>query len=101
MCDALIALESANVIHRDVKPSNVFVDKEGHIKLGDFGSARLMSRNSTHSVRIGTVDYMAPEVYTGTKNYDQTVDIYSLGMMLYLLLNDNLRPWEDFEEFDP
>jgi len=92
ICNALEKCSQYNIIHRDIKPDNVFVSQYGKFKLGDFGVARIAeSAAQTMSVK-GTVNYMAPEVYKGEK-YDATVDIYSLGVMLYKLSNNNRGPF--------
>lgn len=80
------------IIHRDIKPMNIFRSKDGDYKIGDFGIARSVS-NSQMSMSIkGTYNYMAPEVYN-QEHYDLRADIYSLGMVLYYLLNRNRGPF--------
>lgn len=90
---ALEVLQERQLIHRDIKPANVFVDDKGQFKLGDFGTARAMEREGNASTHTGTPNYMAPEVYTNSRNYNQTVDIYSLGIMLYRYLNHGYLPF--------
>ncbi len=93
MCLALERCEMKNIIHRDIKPDNIFVSDMGDFKLGDFGIARTMEHsNLSMSSRIGTPNYMAPEVYF-SKFYDRTADIYSLGIVLYRMLNDRILPF--------
>ena len=84
-------LPSAGDIHRDVKPSNLFVNSLGMFKLGGFGVSRTMGK-STGTGRQGTESYMAPEVYLN-RHYGASVDIYSLGMMLYQLMNGGRLPF--------
>ena len=94
-CDILKALElceQRNIIHRDIKPENVFVSDQGTYKLGDFGIARELEQSTMGMSKKGTLSYMAPEIYRG-ENYDSTVDIYSLGIMLYRLMNNNRLPF--------
>ena len=91
ICRALDACSKYNIIHRDIKPENVFVTRTGRFKLGDFGIARKMEETSGMS-RKGTLNYMAPEMLRGEK-YNQTVDIYSLGIMLYRLSNNRRAPF--------
>ena len=92
ICEALAACQSLDIIHRDIKPQNIFITESGHYKLGDFGIAHTVERTSTATTRAGTVSFMAPEVYFGER-YNQTVDIYSLGMVLYWLLNEQKAPF--------
>ena len=88
---ALQHAHSNGIIHRDIKPQNIFVSRYGVFKLGDFGVAKA-STIRTSADKVGTYSYMAPEVYKG-KGYDDRVDIYSLGMVLYWLLNDRRGPF--------
>lgn len=91
ICSALELCEKNGIIHRDVKPQNIFVSKYGVFKLGDFGVAKETVLPSVRD-KVGTYSYMAPEVYRG-KGYTSSVDIYSLGMVLYWLLNDKRGPF--------
>lgn len=92
LADALAFCHAQGVIHRDVKPSNVFVDRVGRYKLGDFGVARTTQNTLGAFSRKGTEDYMAPELYRG-EQYGAAVDVYALGMVLYQLLNANRLPF--------
>ncbi|ANU55305.1 protein kinase [Acutalibacter muris] len=94
ICSALEICEQRNVIHRDIKPGNVFINNFGYFKLGDFGIARTLENTMGQLSQKGTFDYMAPEIGRGEK-YDARVDIYSLGIMLYRLLNGNRLPFLD------
>lgn len=89
---ALVFLEEKNMIHRDIKPQNLFVNESGTYKLGDFGIARICDPVSGNLSRKGTDNYMAPELYLA-KPYDKTVDIYSLGLVLYKMVNKNRLPF--------
>lgn len=90
ICTALQCCNEKGIIHRDVKPDNVFRNEFGMYKLGDFGIARQMQNTLAAYSQKGTMGFLAPEVYRGGY-YDNTVDIYSLGVMLYTFLN-RLRP---------
>ena len=92
ICKALEICQKYDIIHRDIKPENIFVADYGNFKLGDFGIARIASQTSGASTRAGTNAYMAPEVYRG-EHYGKTVDLYSLGLVLYRLLNNNRLPF--------
>ena len=94
ICSALEVCAKRNVIHRDIKPENVFINEFGSFKLGDFGIARKLEATTGSLSRKGTFDYIAPEVAAGA-GYDATADIYSLGIMLYRLLNHNRLPFMD------
>ncbi len=86
-----------NIIHRDIKPENIFVSRFGDFKLGDFGIARELERTMSSFSKKGTYSYMAPEMYKGEK-YDSRVDIYSLGIVLYKLMNKNRLPFLNLEK---
>ena len=92
LCRALEVCGQYNIIHRDIKPANIFISDTGDYKLGDFGVARIASASTGASTRAGTVNYMAPEVFRGEK-YTANVDIYSLGLVIYQLLNANRMPF--------
>lgn len=92
MCRALELCQKYNIIHRDIKPENIFVSDNGDFKLGDFGIARTVEKTVSGLSKKGTYNYMAPEVYRG-ENYGFDVDIYSLGIVLYRLLNKNRTPF--------
>lgn len=85
----LEALEEAGIVHRDIKPDNIFITREGVAKLADFGVLRQASNPqqlTQEGVPIGTVAYMSPEQAAGTGTVDARSDIYSLGATLYAML---------------
>ena len=92
ICKALELCQRYNVIHRDIKPENIFISDNGDYKLGDFGIARTIERTTSGLSKKGTYSYMAPEVYAG-KEYGFSVDTYSLGLVLYRMLNKNRGPF--------
>lgn len=92
MCKALELCQKYNIIHRDIKPENIFVSDNGDFKLGDFGIARTIEKTMSGLSKKGTYNYMAPEVYRGGE-YGFSVDTYSLGIVLYRLLNKNRVPF--------
>ena len=98
ICEALELCYREGIIHRDIKPENIFVDSFGHYKLGDFGIARKLENATSSMSSKGTISYIAPEVYRGEK-YDQRVDIYSLGIVLYVLMNDNKMPFLNSDNY--
>lgn len=92
--DLTSALELCNrfsIVHRDIKPQNIFVSDLGDYKLGDFGIAKTMER-TMNGTMIGTYNYMAPEVFS-SRPYGSAADIYSLGLVLYWLLNERRLPF--------
>ena len=97
ICEALAFCEKSNIIHRDIKPSNIFVDKYGNFKLGDFGIARRLEKTQSTISQKGTEKYMAPEVYSGVMESSYNIDIYSLGLVMYQLLNQNKLPFEPLD----
>ena len=96
ICKALILCESRNIIHRDIKPDNIMISKFGDYKLGDFGVSKVMS-HTTGATMTGTEGYMAPEVLHIEK-YGKEVDIYSLGIVMYWLLNNRRMPFIGADE---
>ena len=87
ICKALEFCAKSGVIHCDIKPSNIYVTKWGGYKLGDF-SASIRSDKSQEHDRMGTLKYMAPEVYQG-KPFSSNIDTYSLGLVMYTMLRWN------------
>ena len=92
ICHALELCQKANIIHRDIKPDNIFFSEMGEYKLGDFGIARTVEKTTGELSKKGTYTYMAPEIYRG-EDYGSSVDIYSLGIVLYRMLNANRTPF--------
>lgn len=85
LAKGLSYLHEAGVVHRDLKPHNVFFE-DGIVKIGDYSLSKVIttSHRSGNTMTVGSVHYMAPEISLG--RYDKTVDIYALGVMLYEML---------------
>ena len=94
LCSALLACQEHHIIHRDIKPENILVSDRGEFKLGDFGIAKVSEKTATGTL-IGTTGYMAPEV-ANRWHYGAQADIYSLGMVLYWMMNRRTLPFLPF-----
>jgi serine/threonine protein kinase len=93
IADALDYIHTKGIIHRDIKSSNVLLDADGHSYLSDFGIARLTEEStqmtSTGNV-LGTVDYIAPELFEADGKASTLSDLYSLGVLLYEMVTGRL-----------
>ena len=93
ICTALEECSRYGIVHRDVKPENIFcVPGQDIFKLGDFGTAKYSARSASGKELPGTLSHIAPEVYNGSK-FTYAGDLYALGIILYKLLNDNRIPF--------
>lgn len=81
------------VLHRDVKDDSIFVSENGLYKIGDFGVSRILKGSSKAEPMKSIPNFLAPEVYLGKESYTKSTDLYSLGIVLYRLLNYNRNPF--------
>ena len=91
ICEALQYAHDKGIVHRDIKPENLLLDREGRIKIADFGIAALMGADGENS---GTPPYMAPEQGGERSGIDHRADLYALGVVLYEMLTGE-RPGKD------
>lgn len=96
ICEALEYAHQEGIVHRDIKPENILLDKKGHVKIADFGLARLLDKPAAiytltrAGQRMGTPQYMAPEQLERPHEVDHRADIYSLGVVFYEMLTGEL-----------
>ncbi|MHC4779426.1 MAG: serine/threonine protein kinase, partial [Planctomycetota bacterium] len=96
ICTALEYAHAEGIIHRDIKPENILIDKQGRVKIADFGLSRIVrgeekvDRITQSKMVMGTPDYMAPEQRADSKGVDHRADIFSLGVIFYEMLTGEL-----------
>jgi serine/threonine protein kinase/TM2 domain-containing membrane protein YozV len=95
ICDALQYAHDRGIVHRDIKPENILMNRQGQVKIADFGLAKLIGRSAAEVPTalekvIGTPQYMAPEQIEHPAEVDHRADIYSLGVVFYQMLTGEL-----------
>jgi serine/threonine protein kinase len=95
VCEGLAAAHDMNLVHRDIKPDNIFILPGNKVKLTDFGIARLSTEQENSNltkpgVMLGTLSYVSPEQLQDARNVDHRADIYSLGVVMYEALAGQL-----------
>ena len=91
LAQALQYLNKFGVVHRDIKPDNILVEKKDEelkVRLSDFGLAKILSKNETSNECCGSVPFCAPELLK-RQNYGVSVDVWSLGMLIFYLLSSS------------
>ena len=91
LCSALVEAQHYGIVHKDIKPQNVYVSQDGTYKLGNFGMADATEK-LVSSIQVESYTYMAPEVYRN-QPHSKASDIYALGLVLYWLLNERRIPF--------
>lgn len=89
VCSGIEAAHSNNIVHRDIKPQNIMISKEGKVKVTDFGIAKATSSNTISTNAMGSVHYTSPEQARGGFS-DAKSDIYSLGITMYEMITGEL-----------
>ena len=98
ICRALSVMHGKHMMHRDIKAQNILVSDDGVYKLADFGAARMLTGNQSFMSIRGNMETIAPEVIS-LKAVGFTADIYSLGLVLYRLLNHHCQPFMQKGQF--
>lgn len=94
ICNAMMYIHKMKIIHRDLKTTNILIDKNKHVKICDFGISKMMNGTSTTSFThgVGTFLYMAPELFQPDSICDKKIDVYAFGVVVYFILTKGKYP---------
>lgn len=93
ICIAMEAIHKLNLIHRNLKPENILIDEQKHVRLTDFGTSILFSdQKQSKKIDVSSLVYMAPELLTSNTNYNNKVDVYSFGVVVYFIITGGKIP---------
>lgn len=96
-CARMKAVHESNLIHRNLKPENILISKDGHVRVSDFAKSRLeetdfIGMNFSKTGIAGDMRFMAPELLNGNTHYDEKVDVYSFGVIVFFILTGGRVP---------
>lgn len=97
MCEILLGfhyMHERDIVYRDIKPENILVDMDGHIRIADFGLSKVIAKDERSYSFCGSPEYLSPEMLQNTDGHDRRLDIYCLGVLLYEMLT-GLPPFYD------
>lgn len=93
-------LHKNNVIHRDIKGENMLFSAENEVVIIDFGVATLINNTEEENNCVGTAAFIAPEIVCGESAFTEKVDIYSFGMIMYMLGFEKIKPYDDMTDLE-
>ena len=100
MCEILLGfkyMHEHDIVFRDIKPENILVDMDGHIRIADFGLSKIIRENERSHSFCGSPEYLSPEMLQNlqsSEGHDRRLDIYCLGVLLYEMMT-GLPPFYD------